>query len=49
MENTAAQFRKFAEECEQLAKVAPSDRHRKVLEEMADAWRNLAAQANKGA
>ena len=46
MHNTAAQYRKFAEECEQLAELEPSERHRSILKEMADAWRQLAARAD---
>ena len=49
MQKTAAQYRKFAEECDQLAQLERSDRHRSILKEMADAWRQLAAQADSGA
>ena len=49
MHNTAAQYRKFAEECEQLAELERSERHRGILKEMADAWRQLAARADNGA
>jgi hypothetical protein len=49
MEATAAQYRKFAEECELFAKVAQSERHRSVLKEMADARRKLVAQVDKTA
>jgi phosphoribosyl-ATP pyrophosphohydrolase len=49
MQATAAQYRKFAEECEQLATAAQSERHRSVLREMADAWKKLAARADKSA
>jgi hypothetical protein len=43
---TAAQYRKFAEECERLAKQASAAHHRKVLEEMAQVWRTLADGAD---
>ena len=46
---TSAQYREFAEECNRLAKQATTDGHRKTLEEMAEAWRMVAAEAdNKG-
>ena len=44
---TSAQYRKFAEECDRLAKEAKADDHRKILEEMAEAWRIVAAEADK--
>jgi hypothetical protein len=47
MQTTAAQYRKFSEECEQLAKVAQNERERSVLKEMAEAWKKLAAQADQ--
>lgn len=43
---TPAQYRKFAEECERLAKQAKAAHHRKVLEEMALVWRELADGAD---
>ena len=43
---TPAQYRKFADECERLAKQARAAHHRKVLEEMARVWRELAARAD---
>ena len=46
MHKVAAQYRKFAEECEQLAELERSERHRSILKEMADAWRQLAAQSD---
>ena len=48
MQTTAAQYRKFAEECDELAKKEQSARHRAILKEMADAWRQLAAHADNG-
>lgn len=43
---TPTQFRKFAEECDRLAKQASAAHHRKVLEEMAKVWRELADGAD---
>ena len=39
------QYRKFAEECEQLARQAKLQRHREV--QMAKVWRALAEEAEK--
>jgi hypothetical protein len=44
---TTIQYREFAEECDRLAKNANTDGHRKILEEMAEVWRRLAAEADK--
>ena len=44
---TSAQYREFAEECNRLAKQVKTDGHRKILEEMAEAWRIVAAEADK--
>ena len=43
---TSAQYREFAEECDRLAKQAKTDSERKILEEMAKAWRRGAAEAD---
>jgi hypothetical protein len=43
---TPAQYLKFAEECERLAKQARAAHHREVLEEMAQVWRDLADGAD---
>jgi hypothetical protein len=37
-------YRKFAEECDRLAQMAETERHRKTLERMAEAWRTLAEE-----
>jgi hypothetical protein len=44
---TSAQYREFAEECNRLAEKAKAVSHRKILEEMAEAWRMVAAEADK--
>jgi hypothetical protein len=41
---TSAQYREFAEECNRLAKQVKTDGERKILEEMAEAWRIVAAE-----
>lgn len=43
---TQAQYRKFAEECERLARQARASHHRQVLEEMARVWKELADGAD---
>jgi hypothetical protein len=40
------QYREFAEECDRLAREAKTDAHRKILEEMARAWRMVAAESS---
>jgi hypothetical protein len=42
---TSAQYCEFAEECDRLAREAKTDGYRKILEEMAEAWRMVAAEA----
>src|SRR4029077_9951945 len=43
---TSAQYREFAEECDRFAKQATTEGDRKILEEMAEAWRMVAAEAD---
>jgi hypothetical protein len=43
---TSAQYSEFAEECDRLAKQAKTDDPRQILEEMAETWRMLAAEAD---
>ena len=43
------EYRRFAQECERLARQAVAPRQRDVLLEMAEAWKRLAAAAeNEG-
>jgi hypothetical protein len=37
-----AQYREFAEKCDRLVEETNDPRHKQVLREMAQAWRNLA-------
>ena len=45
MEQTM-QYLRFAEECRRLAREAKSEQHRKLLEEMAQAWEKVAKEAD---
>jgi hypothetical protein len=47
MKTTAAQYREFAAQCEQLAQDAQHERHRSILVEMAQVWRKFAAQDDR--
>jgi len=38
----SAQYREFAEKCDRLVEETADPRHRQVLREMAQAWKNLA-------
>ena len=44
---TSAEYRKFAEECRRLAREAEDEQHRATLEQMAEAWLRLAAEAER--
>ena len=44
MKTTAAQYREFAAQCEQLAQDAQYERHRSILVEMAQLWRKFAGR-----
>ncbi len=44
---TAQDYRKFAEECYRLAKKAEDGEHKRILEQMAEAWLRLAAKAEQ--
>jgi hypothetical protein len=38
----SAQYREFAEKCDRLVEETKEPRHKQMLQEMAEAWRNLA-------
>jgi hypothetical protein len=42
---TIRDYRKFAEECYRLARGIKDPEHKKILEEMAEAWLRLATEA----
>ncbi len=39
---TATQYREFAEKCDRLVEETNDPRHKRMLQEMAQAWRKLA-------
>jgi hypothetical protein len=43
---TSTEYRRFAQECRRLARDAKSERHRNIMEEMAQAWDQLAKEAD---
>jgi hypothetical protein len=46
---TSTEYRRFAQECRRLARDAKAERHRKIMEEMAQAWEQLAKEADEEA
>jgi hypothetical protein len=42
--DSSSEYRRFEEECRRLAQDAKTEHHRKILEEMAEAWRKLAEE-----
>ena len=44
---TSTHYQRFAEECRRLAKNIETDRYRKILLEMAEAWEQLAEDADR--
>jgi hypothetical protein len=44
---TPEEYRKYAEECERIARNGPPE-HRETLLKIANAWRQYAASAEKG-
>jgi hypothetical protein len=41
---TSTEYQRFAEECRRLAREAKTEQHRRILEEMAQAWERLAKE-----
>jgi hypothetical protein len=41
------QYREFAQHCERLANQVEAGRHRSILKEMAEAWKELADEADR--
>jgi hypothetical protein len=46
---TGTEYRRFAQECRRLARDAQTERHRKIMEDMARAWDQLATEADEEA
>lgn len=44
---TPPDYRKFAEECRHLARKAENEEHKAILEQMAEVWLRLAAEAEE--
>jgi hypothetical protein len=40
----STEYQRFAEECDRLANSAETERHKKMLERMAEAWRKMAEE-----
>jgi hypothetical protein len=43
---TSSEYRRFAQECHRLAREAKTERHRKIMQDMAQAWERLAHEAD---
>jgi len=43
---TSTEYRRFAQECDRLAREAKTERHRKIMQEMAQAWEKVAKEAD---
>ena len=43
---TSSEDRRFAQECHRLAREAKTERHRKIMQEMAQAWERLAKETD---
>jgi hypothetical protein len=46
---TATEYRRFAQECRRLAQEAKTERHRRMMEDMARAWDRLVREADEEA
>jgi hypothetical protein len=44
---TSIEYHKFAQHCERLANQVETEGHRSVLKEMAEAWKELADEADR--
>jgi hypothetical protein len=44
---TSTDYRRFAQECHRLSREAKTERHRKMMEEMAKAWEKLAKETDQ--
>jgi hypothetical protein len=44
---TSTEYRRFAQECHRLAREAKTERHRKIMQEMAQAWERLAKETDR--
>jgi len=44
---TSTEYRRFAQECQRLAREAKTERHRQIMEEMAQAWERLAKETDR--
>ena len=42
----AIEYRRFAQECRRLARETKTERHRVIMEEMAQAWERLAKETD---
>jgi hypothetical protein len=45
--NPSKDYRKFAQECDRLARDAKTEQHRQILQEMAEAWEELAEACDR--
>jgi hypothetical protein len=43
----SAEYQRFAQECRRLAQQAKTEPHRRILEEMAQAWEKLAKETDQ--
>ena len=43
----STEYQRFAQECRRLAQQAKTEQHRRILEEMAQAWEKLAKETDQ--